>query len=322
MQFSVVIPAKNEETNLERCLDSLNGLDFDPEQFEVVVVDNGSTDRTVLVAGERGARVIEAPRATIAQLRNLGAENSSGEIIAFLDADCAVSPGWLKAAARHLDPGTGVVAFGSPAIVPDGGTWVQQTWFLVRGKPNQVVEVDWLESANLMVRRSAFAALGGFNETLVTCEDYDLTSRLKTLGKIISDHQVQAVHYREPATVSQFIKKEMWRSKSNYQGVLRRKVPLKELPSLVLPLAAAFVFLSVPVLIAFYLLGFGSTSLWALLALLAAWEMPLLLLSLRKCRREGGYMALKLLVLLNAYFLARGLAAILAVPRGITGSRL
>lgn len=307
MIFSIVIPAKNEESNIGRCLASILSVDWDSRDFEIVVVDNGSSDRTVHIAREMGARVFEKPEATISGLRNYGASVAKGSVIAFLDADCAVTPGWLKAASLYIE-NDDVVAFGSPATVPDGGTWVQSAWFNVRGKPFQVEGVEWLESANLLVKKNAFLRVGGFNESLVTCEDYDLTQRLKLHGRIISDWRVAAIHYREPATIREFIRKEMWRSKSNYVGLTARKINVKELPSLVIPLLYIILCVSLCIGIAAFITHPDLSSGIFVVLLLTAWQVPFLLYSFRKNRSGDISIVFQLFVLLNLYFFARGLA--------------
>lgn len=313
MQFSVVIPAKNEEQNLGRCLDSIAANGWDPSLYEVIVVDNGSSDGTAAIARERGGRVYVLPGVTISALRNYGAFHSSGRIIAFLDADCAVAPGWFQAASRYLEE-DGVAAFGSPATVPEGGTWVQKAWFNVRGKPGEVADVEWLESANLLVNRGAFLAAGGFDDSLKTCEDYDLTQRLKQHGKLISDHRVAAIHYREPATVAQFMKKEMWRGIGNVNAlkrILRDGVDRRELPSLLLPLFHCLLLLALPLSFALSLYA-GRVALLLGVAAFSAWQGALLLLCLLKYRRALPAVP-QIFILLNVYFLARG-AALLRQP--------
>ena len=309
IDFSIVIPAKNEEKNIDRCLDSILRVDWDPCGFEIIVVDNGSADNTVSIAKEKGAHVFIKPEATISGLRNFGASKANGQIIAFLDADCAVTPGWLKAASQYLGKDD-VVAFGSPAILPEGATWVQSAWFNVRGKPTQIVEVEWLESANLLVKKDVFFSVGGFDESLVTCEDYVLTQKLKQYGRIISDWRVAAIHYREPSTVHEFFKKELWRSKSNYVGLFSRKVSIKELPSLIFPLL--YIVFSAALCV-----GFSSCIIrpsfmvcWLVALLLMLWQIPFFLYSLKKNRSGKISTAIQLIILLNVYFFARGLSAL------------
>lgn len=306
MQFSIIIPAKNEEAHIGRCLDSISNVDWDPSQYEVIVVDNGSTDGTVAIARNKGVRVYVEPDLTISGLRNRGAFSATGDILAFLDADCAVDRDWLLAASTYLNDVDGVAAFGSPVVIPDGATWVQKAWYNVRGKPGLVVEVDWLESANLFVKRKAFLSINGFNEALITCEDYDLTQRLKMIGRLISDYRVRAVHYREPATIPEFVKKEIWRGKSNYSGLLKRRVDLAEIPSLVLPVIYGLFMLSFFFLVVYSVQSYKSFFVGIIVFLL--WQLPLIGISIRKGKKTDLTTIFQLYVLFNAYFFARTLS--------------
>ena len=96
---SVVIPAFNEERVIGQCLESLNRVDFPKESFEVIVVDNSSTDRTVEVArlftSSLNLTVLKKAKGHISAVRNLGAAAARGHYLAFLDADMLVSPDWL-----------------------------------------------------------------------------------------------------------------------------------------------------------------------------------------------------------------------------------
>ena len=305
MQFSIIIPAKNEEANIGRCLDSISQVDWDSSQYEVIVVDNGSIDKTVEIAIEKGATVYSKPGLTISGLRNYGSLMASGKILAFLDADCAVSKQWLEAASRYL-ANDSVAAFGSPVIVPEGGTWIQNAWFNVRGKPDQVIDVEWLESANLFVKSSAFNSVNGFDETLITCEDYDLTQRLKVIGRIISDHRIMAIHYREPATIKEFFNKELWRGRNNYSGIFTRSINRSEIPSLIFPLIYLSLFFASFVACIVCVAYTVKVFLLFFLFLLLSWQLPILLVSFRKNKSNNMLTTLQLLILFNVYFLARG----------------
>ncbi len=133
MDFSIIIPAKNEEKNIQNCLQSIAAIDYPADKFEVLLIDNGSTDKTVAVAESWGAKVFLKPELTISGLRNFGAQQSKGKILAFLDADCTVDKNWLNAASVYLED-TAVVSFGSPAVIPLNATWVQKAWFNIRKK--------------------------------------------------------------------------------------------------------------------------------------------------------------------------------------------
>src|SRR5579884_1618468 len=92
VSVSIIIPALNEARMIGKCLESVAQLDFPHGHFEVILVDNGSTDDTVKIAESFTDRihlkVLQKRGVRISGLRNLGAREAQGEIVAFLDADC------------------------------------------------------------------------------------------------------------------------------------------------------------------------------------------------------------------------------------------
>lgn len=92
--ISIVIPARNEEENISELLESIEEDDF--EDYEIIVVDGDSSDRTVEVAKEYGAKVIEGPLQGTSAARNKGWKASEGDIIYFLDADSVLPNGTLE----------------------------------------------------------------------------------------------------------------------------------------------------------------------------------------------------------------------------------
>ncbi len=96
--------------------------------------------------------------------------------------------------------------------------------------------MPWLGSGNLFVRRHDFDCIGGFREDLEAAEDVDLCFRLLELdGEIIQDTLVANTHHGEPATLSQFVRKEYWRGSSGLRAFIAHGMPLGELPSMVYP---------------------------------------------------------------------------------------
>ena len=300
--ISIIIPTFNEGKRLPSCLDSILHLNYLHENFEVIVIDNGSTDGTLEVAEKSGVLVLVDKNKNVSGLRNLGARKAKGDILAFVDADCTVSEDWLGRASPYFVK-EDVAAWGSPPSVPSGATWVQRTWYLVRKKDQAVKEVDWLESMNLFVRRDQFLSIGGFNEDLVTCEDADFCFRIAKYGRIVSDSRISVIHLGEASTVKEFMKKEIWRGQGNLRGVFSHGLLLRELPSFIIPIYFG-------VLIPLLVVGLVITrnpNLLIIFILLCLLPSMVVLLKVRK-KMMGKADVFNLFLLLQVYFFARTVA--------------
>lgn len=90
MQYSIIIPTINDEDNICRCFEYIARLDWKSAEYEIIVVDNGSIDRTTALAFKFGARLIMRSGLTISALRSCGAREAKGQVLMFLDPDCNV----------------------------------------------------------------------------------------------------------------------------------------------------------------------------------------------------------------------------------------
>lgn len=156
---TVIIPARDAEGTLAEALDGLQDQRFG-EPFEVIVVDAGSTDATAQVASDSDlvSRVVRLDGAGPAAARNAGAAAAAAGRLAFLDADCRPTPGWLAAGAGALESADLVVGETSPRPDQPCGPY-DRTLRVLGCSP-------LFESANLFVRRELFEALGGFESWL------------------------------------------------------------------------------------------------------------------------------------------------------------
>src|SRR5687767_2499 len=110
-EITVAVPVKDRRDRMLRCLDAL--LAQDHPSYEVLVVDNGSSDGTPEACRQRGAAArppvrVETIEGTLGHVRNRSAEMARGRLIAFTDSDCLPAPGWLSAAAAALDADDGL----------------------------------------------------------------------------------------------------------------------------------------------------------------------------------------------------------------------
>src|SRR5437588_182439 len=100
--ISFIIPVRNDARRLRDCLHTIVENSYPSDLVEVIVVDNGSTDGSDVVARECGAMVLRHAQGNVAALRNAGAASARGEILAFVDADHLLDPGWLPALASCM----------------------------------------------------------------------------------------------------------------------------------------------------------------------------------------------------------------------------
>lgn len=211
--ISVIIPSLNEQAMIGKSLTSLAIANAANTSFEVIVVDNGSTDRTLEIAESFADRLtiqtVQKAGVHVSALRNIGARMSRGKVLAFLDADCVVPTDWLLNARREFcDDSAGVV--GGYIRIPDDSTWVSQAWYGFGYAP-KTGDVDYVPSGNLLMRRADFVAIGGFDERLETTEDFDLCLRARQASlsvRAVSDLAV--IHLRTPRTPREFYNRERW----------------------------------------------------------------------------------------------------------------
>ena len=223
-KFSVIVPVLNEEKVIGRCLDSLQCLDFPTDEFEVIVVDNGSTDGTASIVDRfqtaLNLRRVERKGVRISALRNFGASLAKGQVFAFLDADCLTSRDWLtNATALFRVQPAGVI--GGHCCIPEKSSWVARAWY-----PKERIQkrgaVQYIPSGNLMVPRSQFLSVGGFDETLETNEDYEFCRRISKAGfSVLAFPELNVVHLGVPQTVREFYRRNRWHGKHVVKVFLR-----------------------------------------------------------------------------------------------------
>lgn len=129
-RFSIVIPCYNEENYLKDCISSLKNQDYS-EPFEIIVVDNNSTDQTVVIAKNLGVKVIHETKAGVCFARQAGSDIAQGEIIVSTDADTVFKKDWLSKIDRTFKKNEKIVAVSGPCRYIDGPWWGKSyTYFL------------------------------------------------------------------------------------------------------------------------------------------------------------------------------------------------
>jgi glycosyltransferase involved in cell wall biosynthesis len=222
-RFSIVIPVFNAQLHLRTSLDSVIAAIKEYGNAELILLDNGSEDGSYRILKEEyGSWHVDQFRdLTIAGLRNAGARLANGEYLSFIDSDCVVPPNYLDEALRVFTS-VGPDVTGSMCALPDTTGWVERSWRTLHERSTDGY-VNYLNSGNLVIKRTVFAQVGGFNESLVTGEDTDLAQRLRRSGFIIYEcHKVRAVHLGYSPTLRQFMRRQAWYSQGMFGEGIRK----------------------------------------------------------------------------------------------------
>ncbi|MBZ9781722.1 glycosyltransferase [Pseudomonas sp. REP124] len=217
---SIVIPMYNEAGHIARTLMAAQrAANFAGLECQLIVADNGSSDEGPQIARQFGAQVLVLPGLLIGALRNRGAAVAHGEWLAFIDADIELPENWLTLLLRMESEGRGDVMgldLHTPAQAPwYAGAWQRRT---LRPGAQRAQEVQWLPSANLLMRRCWFDRAEGFNENLRTGEDKELTLRMAASGAcLLAVNQSVALHWGYEASWREWMGKELWRQGSLLQ---------------------------------------------------------------------------------------------------------
>ena len=187
MRVSVVVPTFHEEAGIEAFLRQFDRQTLPRREFEVIVVDGGSEDRTRELAAGLADRVVLQTSDGVGGARNDGVAVARADIVATTDADCRVPEDWLERIARHFDD-PGVVAVVGPDGPLEDRAKARLLFFLIRGliRASAMAGVYTTGGGNSAFRRDAFLAAGGYRP-LPHSDDFDLGLRIRARGRIVYD---------------------------------------------------------------------------------------------------------------------------------------
>ena len=199
-RVSVVVCAYNAERTMQACLASLATLNY--PNYEVIVVNDGSTDRTLEIARRFSyARIISQPNEGLSAARNVGAQAATGEIVAYTDSDCVADADWLGYLVGTMER-HGYVACGGPNYPPAEESLVPSAVAVSPGGPTHVLLTDetaeHIAGCNMAFRRDVLLASGGFDPVFRAAgDDVDMCWRLMDQGHVIGFSPAAMVwHFR------------------------------------------------------------------------------------------------------------------------------
>ncbi|HLJ20271.1 MAG TPA: glycosyltransferase, partial [Stellaceae bacterium] len=207
-RVSVVVCSYNAERTMEACLASLEHLNY--PNYEVIVVNDGSTDCTLEIAQRFPyARIISQPNKGLSVARNVGAEAATGEIVAYTDSDCVADPDWLTYLVSTMERKQ-LVACGGPNFPPPEDSLVPSAVAVSPGGPTHVLLTDetaeHIAGCNMAFRRDTLLALGGFDPTYRAAgDDVDMCWRFQDAGHTIGFSPAAIVWHFRRNTVGAYI---------------------------------------------------------------------------------------------------------------------
>jgi GT2 family glycosyltransferase len=207
-RVSVVVCTYNAERTMAPCLESLSKLNY--PDYEVIVVNDGSTDGSLAIAERFGyCKIISQPNKGLSVARNVGAEASTGEIVAYTDSDCVADPDWLNYLVAKMEAAD-LVACGGPNFPPPEDSLIPSAVAVSPGGPTHVLLSDdtaeHIAGCNMAFRRDVLLQLGGFDPVYRAAgDDVDICWRFQDAGYTIGFSPAAVVWHFRRNTVKAYI---------------------------------------------------------------------------------------------------------------------
>ena len=226
-KVSVIVCTFNGSRTLSECLGSFLRLEY--PNYEVIVVNDGSTDATAKIAHSYGFRVITTENQGLASARNTGLKAATGEIVAYIDDDAYPDPDWLRYLASTF-MNTKHVGVGGPNIAPPGDGSIAECVAHSPGNPVHILlsdtEAEHIPGCNMAFRKTALEAIGGFDPQFrIAGDDVDVCWRLQQKGWTLGYSPGAMVWHHRRNSIRAY-----WKQQHNYgkaESFLEKKWPEK-----------------------------------------------------------------------------------------------
>src|SRR5438309_8436401 len=226
-RISVIVCTYNGARTIRECLEALDRLAY--PDYEVIVVDDGSTDATAAIACHYDCRLIQTENRGLASARNTGLKVATGEIVAYIDDDAYPDPHWLTyLAARFLS--TSHAAVGGPNLAPPGDGPIAECIARAPGGPVDVLlsqcEAEHIPGCNMAFRNACLEAIGGFDPQIRTAgDDVDVCWRLQERGWTLGFSPAAMVWHHRRNSLRTYWKQQIGYGRA--EAMLERKWPEK-----------------------------------------------------------------------------------------------
>lgn len=221
--ISTVVPVYNGESTIQRCLDSIMMMEYPRKKIEVIVVDDGSTDKTIEIVNDYSVKLVRSEHKGYPSAMNTGIRVSGGEVVVNVDSDTYVSADWLtKIVKEFKDPNVGI-ASGYIATALNSSFWAKMRGYESGDRYDEMPSkyVDFVTSTCTAYRRRLLTEVGLFDEELLWNCDEDLAHRAAKAGwKIVLQKNAVCYHEWEPSFKGYF-KKQIVNGKFFVKNLLK-----------------------------------------------------------------------------------------------------
>jgi glycosyltransferase involved in cell wall biosynthesis len=213
---SIIIPAYNSEETLAKCLESVKKQTY--KTIEIIVVDKFSKDRTVDIAKKYGVKIFQIKAKERTEQVNFGIKNSKGKYVYRIDSDFVLEPTVIEEAVNKCEKED----YDAIAIHNTSDPTIS-FWSKVRKFERDCYKDDELNIAARFFRKEVFDSIGGFDESLVSGEDYDFHNRLLRKNFKVGRINAQEVHIGEPKSLWEVAKKHYYYGKTLVKFIRKKE---------------------------------------------------------------------------------------------------
>jgi cellulose synthase/poly-beta-1,6-N-acetylglucosamine synthase-like glycosyltransferase len=223
------LPTYNEEKRIGRCLESIRNLRYPKEKLEVLVIDDGSEDKTVDIIRNNGLIPIQQNHLGCSSARNKGAECSRGDVLAFIDADDTCRADWLSESIAYLkDPRVAAIGSSHNLLNKDRTDFIIISYMDKAFRHNiSPLKTNHVGACGTLIKKEIFDKLGGFNPRLFAAEDTELSSRIIRAGYDIILLKKPLISVSYPESVIRYMLNQVRNSKYHAYFLLKnpRSIP-------------------------------------------------------------------------------------------------
>lgn len=230
MKVSVIVPAYNARNTIRQCIEALLSQKYPRENYEVIVIDDGSADGTADAVKAYPVKYMYQTNKGPATARNAGAREAQGEIILFTDSDCVPSDNWIAEMIKPFED--------KEVVAVKGGYKTRQKSMVARFAQlefeerfemlKKVESIDMVDTYSAGYRKEIFLQMGGFDPyfPVANNEDTELSYRMSKLGyKMVFNPDAVVYHLNHPSSIRRYTKLKFWRG--YWRTIVYKRFPEK-----------------------------------------------------------------------------------------------